>query len=178
MLSNCGVEEDSWDPLDCKEIQPVNPKGSFVNIHWKDWFWSWSSNILAPWCKETSHWKRPRCWERLQAGREGGGREWGDWMASPTRWTWVWVSVGDGEGSWASVWSQRVENDWDNELNWTCMKCSLGISIFLKTSLVFSILLFSYISLHWLLKKVLLSFLAFLWGSAFRQYIFPFLLCL
>ena len=27
MLLNCGVEEDSWDPLDCNEIQPVHPKG-------------------------------------------------------------------------------------------------------------------------------------------------------
>ena len=26
MLLNCGVGEDSWDPLDCKEIQPINPK--------------------------------------------------------------------------------------------------------------------------------------------------------
>ena len=23
---NCGVGEDSWSPLDCKEIQPVHPK--------------------------------------------------------------------------------------------------------------------------------------------------------
>ena len=29
MLLNCGVGEDSWEsPLDCKEIQPVNPKGN------------------------------------------------------------------------------------------------------------------------------------------------------
>ena len=27
MLLNCGVGEDSWDSLDCKEIQPVHPKG-------------------------------------------------------------------------------------------------------------------------------------------------------
>ena len=27
MLLNCGVGEDSWSPLDCKEIQPVHPKG-------------------------------------------------------------------------------------------------------------------------------------------------------
>ena len=27
MLLNCGVGEDSWDPLGCKEIQPVHPKG-------------------------------------------------------------------------------------------------------------------------------------------------------
>ena len=28
MLLNCGFGEDSWSPLDCKEIQPVNPKGN------------------------------------------------------------------------------------------------------------------------------------------------------
>ena len=28
MLLNCGVGEDSWEPLDCKEIQPVHPKGN------------------------------------------------------------------------------------------------------------------------------------------------------
>ena len=27
MLLNCGVKEDSWEFLDCKEIKPVNPKG-------------------------------------------------------------------------------------------------------------------------------------------------------
>ena len=27
MLLSCGVGEDSESPLDCKEIQPVRPKG-------------------------------------------------------------------------------------------------------------------------------------------------------
>ena len=27
MLLDCAVGEDSWGPLDCKEIQPVHPKG-------------------------------------------------------------------------------------------------------------------------------------------------------
>ena len=58
-------------------------------IHWKDWCWSWSSNILATRCKELTHWKRPWCWERLMAGGEGGNRGWDGWMASPTQWTWV-----------------------------------------------------------------------------------------
>ena len=40
--------------------------------------------------------------------------------------------------------------------------------IFLKRSLVFPILLFSSISLHWLLRKAFLSLLAVLWNSAFR----------
>ena len=26
--SNCGAGEDSWSPLDCKEIKPLNPKGN------------------------------------------------------------------------------------------------------------------------------------------------------
>ena len=48
------------------------------------------------------------------------------------------------------------------------MKCSLGISKFFKRSLIFPILLFSYISLHWSLRKAFLSLLAILWNSAFK----------
>ena len=45
-LLNCGVGEDSWESLDCKEIKPVNSLGkSVLNIHWKDWCWSWNSSI-------------------------------------------------------------------------------------------------------------------------------------
>ena len=51
-----------------------------------------SSNTLATWCKELTHWKRPWCWERLKAGGEGDDRGWAGWMASLTRWTWVWAS--------------------------------------------------------------------------------------
>ena len=40
--------------------------------------------------------------------------------------------------------------------------------IFLKRSLVFPILLFSSISLHWSLKKAFLFLLAILWNSPFR----------
>ena len=50
--------------------------------------------------------------------------------------------------------------------------------IFLKSSLVFLILLFSSISLHWSLRKVFLPLLAILWNSAFKWVYFPFLLCL
>ena len=40
--------------------------------------------------------------------------------------------------------------------------------IFLKRSLVFPILLFSSLSLHWSLRKAFLSLLALLWNSAFK----------
>ena len=65
---------------------------STLNIHWKDWCWSWSSSTLATWCKELTHWKRPWCWERLRTGGEGGNRGWDGWMASPTKWAWVWAN--------------------------------------------------------------------------------------
>ena len=67
---------------------------SVLNIHWKDWCWSWNSNPLATWCEELTPWKRPRCWERLKTGGEGDDRGWDGLMASPTRWTWVWASSG------------------------------------------------------------------------------------
>ena len=51
------------------------------------------------------------------------------------------------------------------------MKCSLGISNFLKISLVFPTL-FSSISLHQSLRKAFLSLLAILWNSVFRFWIF------
>ena len=45
---------------------------SVLNIHWKDWCRSWSSNTLATWCEELTHLKRPWCWKRLKMGGEGG----------------------------------------------------------------------------------------------------------
>ena len=44
----------------------------------------------------------------------------------------------------------------------------LASLIFLKRSLVFPFLLFSSISLHWSLRKALLSLLVILWNSAFK----------
>ena len=52
---------------------------------------------------------------------------------------------------------------------WTVPLVSL---IFLRRSLIFPTLLFSYISLHWSLRKSFLSLLAFLWNSAFR-WVYP-----
>ena len=97
---------------------------SILNIHWKDWCWSWNSNTLATWCKELTHWKRPWCWERLKAGGEGDDRGWDGWMASPTQWTWVWVASGSWwwtgkPGVLWSMGSQRVGHNWVTELNWT-----------------------------------------------------------
>ena len=52
----------------------------------------WSSNTLAPWLEELTHYKRPCCWKRMKAGGEGDDRGWDGWMASLTQWTRVWAS--------------------------------------------------------------------------------------
>ena len=72
-------------PLDCKEIQPVHPKGD------QSWVFIGRTDVEAEtpilWPPYVKSW----CWERLRAGGEEDNREWDYWMASPTQWTWVWV---------------------------------------------------------------------------------------
>ena len=42
---------------------------STMNIHWKDWCWSWSSNTLATWCEE------PALWKSSDAGKDWRQKE-------------------------------------------------------------------------------------------------------
>ena len=72
MLLNHGVGEDSWEFLGLQGDQTSQSSGkSVLNIHWKDWCWSWNSDTLSTWWEELTHWKRPWCWEILKAGGEG-----------------------------------------------------------------------------------------------------------
>ena len=125
------LEKTLESPLDCKEIQPIHPKGSVLGVHWKDWCWSWNSSTLATWYEGLTHLRRPWCWERLRAGGEGDNRGWDGWMAPPTQWTWVWVN----SGSWwwtgrlgvlQSMGLQRVGHDWATELNWIPTKITVS----------------------------------------------------
>ena len=127
------LEKTLESPLDCKEIQPVHPKGN------QDWIFTGktvaeaeTSNILATWCEDLTHLKRPWCREWLKVGGEADNRGWNGWMdrgwngwtASSTQWTWVWAS---SESWWWTgkpgvpqfMESQRVGHDWETELNWT-----------------------------------------------------------
>ena len=123
MLLKRGVGEDSWESLGVQGDQTSqSSRKSVLNIHWKDWCWSWnSSNTLATWYEELTPWKRPWYWARLKAGGEGDKRGWDGWMASPTQRTWVcacsrscWWT--EKAGVLQSMGSQRVGLDW---LNWT-----------------------------------------------------------
>ena len=129
MFLNCGVGGHSWESLRLKG-DPTRPsyRKLVLNIHWKDWCWSWNSNTLANSCEQLTHWKRPWCWEGLGAGGEGDDRGWDGWMVSLTRCTWVWVNSGSWWWTWRPgvLWymgSQRVGQDWATELNWSNWSC-------------------------------------------------------
>ena len=115
-------EKTLESPLDCKEVQPVHPKGnhSWIFIGRIDG-WSWSSNTLATWCEELTPWKRPWCWERLKAGGKGDDRGWDGWMTSPTLWTWVWASSGSWwwPGKPARPWGHKESDATEWQLNWS-----------------------------------------------------------
>ena len=123
MFLNCGGGEDSWESLGLQE-DPTSPswRRSILGVYWRDLCWSWNSNILATWCEEQTHGKRPWCWERLRAGGEGDAKWWDGWIASQTQWTWVWVNSGSwwwtGRfGCWGTWGHKELHmTEW---LNWT-----------------------------------------------------------
>ena len=103
-------------PWTSKEIKTVNPKGNQLNIHWKDWCWSWSSNPLATWCKELTHRKKRLLLERLKAG-EGGDRGWDGWMDHRLNGHDFEQSPGDTEGQRSlACYSPRSRKEEDTAL--------------------------------------------------------------
>ena len=96
------LEKTLKSTLDCKEIQPVHPKGN------QSWIFIGSTDAEA---------ETPILWP----GGGGDNRVWEGWMASPTRWTWVWVDSGSWwwtgkPGVLQFMGSQRVGHDWVTEL--------------------------------------------------------------
>ena len=54
MLLKCGAGEDSWSPLDCKEIKPVHPKGN------QSWIFTGRTDVEAEapiiWPPDVKNW--------------------------------------------------------------------------------------------------------------------------
>ena len=117
------LEKILESPLDCKEIQPVHPKGD------QSWVFIGRSGAEA----ETQYFchlmrRVDSLAKTLILGGTGGRRRRVQqrirWLnASLIQWTWVWVN----SGSWwwtgrpGVLWfmgSQRVGQDWATELNW------------------------------------------------------------
>ena len=129
MLLNCGVREDSWESLGLQG-DPTSPsrRKSVLDIHWKNWCWSWNSNTLATSCEELTHWKK------LCAGRDWGQEEKGMTEDEMVGWRYRfnghdsgWTpGVGDGQGGLVCCdsWG-RKELDTTERLNWTMILNSI-----------------------------------------------------
>ena len=116
------LEKTLESPLDCKEIQPVHPKGD------QSWVFTGRTDAEAEtpivWSPHMKSWLIGTGWKGLGAGGEGDDRGWDGWMASLTRWTWVWVNSGNWwwtgrPGMFRFLGLQRVRHDWVAEVKWT-----------------------------------------------------------
>ena len=103
-------------PLDCKEIQPVHPKGD------QSWIFLGRTGAEAEtpilWLlMGKANWLRKTLMlGKIEGGGKGDNRGWDDWTASPTQWTWVWTNP----GSWWSTGSLVCRSPWGHkELNIT-----------------------------------------------------------
>ena len=113
-VSNYVFEKTLESLLDCKEIQPVHPKGD------QSWIYIRRTNAEAEcpilWPPDA---KSQLIGKVLEGGKDRRQEErgWDGWMASLTRWTWVWVSSRrwwktGKPGMLQSMGSQRVRHDW------------------------------------------------------------------
>ena len=121
MFSNCGVWRRTLEsPLDCKEIKPINPKGT------QPWILIGTTHAKAEapvlWLPDAKSQllENTLMMGKIEGRRRGDDRGWDGWMASLTWWTWVWAS--SGSGWWAgklgmlqSMGSQRVRHNWVTE---------------------------------------------------------------
>ena len=129
MLLNCGLEKTLESPLDCKEIQPVHPKGdqSWVFIgrtdakaetpllwppHAKSWFIGKESDAGRDWGQEEKGTTEDEMagWYHQLNGREFG-------------WT---PGVGDGQGGLAccNSWGHKESDTTVGQLNsWQLTVC-------------------------------------------------------
>ena len=127
------LEKTLESPLDCKEIQPIHPKGnqSWICIGRTD------AEAKTPvlWAPDAKNWLSGKDPDTGKDRRQdiGDDRGWDRWMAPLTRWTWVWESSGSWwwtgkPGVLRSMGSQRVGHEWVTELilvqilNFQCVK--------------------------------------------------------
>ena len=94
-------------------LKEINP-----DIHWKDWCWRWSSNTMATWWEEPTHWKRPWSWERLGAGGDGDEDEivgWHHWLNGLE----FEQTLADSEGQWSLIYCSPWGHKESATTDWT-----------------------------------------------------------
>ena len=106
-------------PLDCKEIQPVHPKGD------QSWILIGRTNAEAEtlilWPPDAKNWLIGKDSDVGKDWRQEEKGTWDGWTASPTQRTWVWVNSSSWwwtgkPGVLQSMGSQNVEDDLVTEI--------------------------------------------------------------
>ena len=73
MLFNSCVGEDSWESFGLQgDWTSQSWSKSVLNIHWKDWCWSWSSNTLATLVGRTDSLDKSLMWGQNEGRRQRG----------------------------------------------------------------------------------------------------------
>ena len=131
------LEKTLESPLDCKEIQPVHPKGdqSWVSIGRTDV----EAETPILWPPNVESWL---IWKDPDAGKDWGQEEKGMTEDDMVGWHHQHnghgfgqiPGVGDGQERLACCcsWGRRVGHDWVTELNWVCKDC-LAINVIVQS---------------------------------------------
>ena len=119
------MEKTLKSPLNCKEIQPVNPKGN------QSWVFTVRTDVEAetpilwtPDAKSWLIWEDPDPWKDWEQEEKGTKQDEMVRWHHQLKWTWVWLDPGSWwwagrPGMLRFMGMQRVWHDWATELNWT-----------------------------------------------------------
>ena len=123
------LEKTLEGPLECKEIQLVNPKGN------QSWVFTERTDVLklklqyfGHLMRRTDSLEKTLMLGRLKAGEEGDDWGWNGWLAPLTQWTWV--CTGSRRWWWTGKCAavHGVTKSWTRlcnwaELNWINTQC-------------------------------------------------------